>query len=420
MSEWINNKEYRQKKLKEIILKLHDGAAVEDVKAEFEKLTINVSASEITEMEQALVDEGMPVEEIQRLCDVHASVFKGSIEEIHASEAQTMPDDEVGHPAHTIKRENRAIEELMDGELSEALAKYSKEASATNGAILIEALKKLQTIDTHYRRKENLIFPYMEKHNITAPPKVMWGVDDEIRTKIKDVIAKLESGTESSDAIRESIEEAVIQVREMIFKEENIMLPMIEEVFTASEWADIEKESYGIGFTLIEGVERWSPNINEDLEIEIKNEANMSETPNYVTKDSQSKVAFDAGMLTAEEINSILNTVPVDMTFVGADNRVKYFTQGKERIFERPLTIIGREVKNCHPPKSVHIVEQIVEDLRTGKKEHEDFWIRMGEAFVYIRYFTVRSKQGEFLGVLEVSQDIKPITELEGEKRLMS
>jgi hypothetical protein len=198
------------------------------------------------------------------------------------------------------------------------------------------------------------------------------------------------------------------------------MLPMIEEVFTASEWMDIEKESYGIGFTLIEGVERWSPDIKEDTYTEFKKEVGVSETPNYVAKDSQSKVAFDAGMLTAEEINSILNTVPIDMTFVGADNRVKYFTQGKERIFERPLTIIGREVKNCHPPKSVHIVEKIVGDLRTGKKEHEDFWIRMGEAFVYIRYYAVRSKQGEFLGVLEVSQDIKPITELEGEKRLMS
>ena len=351
---------------------------------------------------------------------LHSSVFKGSIEEIHASEAQTIPDDEAGHPAHTLKRENHAIEELMDGEVSEALAKYSKEVSATNRAILIEALKKLQTIDAHYRRKENLIFPYMEKHNITAPPKVMWGVDDEIREKIKNVIAELEDSEESSEIIRELIEEAVTQVREMIFKEENIMLPMIEEVFTTSEWTDIEKSSSEIGFTLIKDVKRWAPLVQETSENAPISESSNAETPNYVATDSQSKIAFDAGILTAEEINSILNTVPVDMTFVGADNRVKFFTQGKERIFERPLTIIGREVKNCHPPKSVHIVEQIVEDLRTGKKEHEDFWIRMGEAFVYIRYFAVRSKQGEFLGVLEVSQNIKPITELEGEKRLMS
>ena len=139
----------------------------------------------------------------------------------------------------------------------------------------------------------------------------------------------------------------------------------------------------------------------------------------YVTAGSDSKVSFDAGSLTAQELNAILNTVPFDMTFVGDDNRVKYFTQGKERIFERPITIIGREVKNCHPPKSVHIVESIVEDLRSGRKDHEDFWLNIGERFVHIRYFAVRSKEGQYLGTLEVSQDIKPIRELEGEKRLV-
>ena len=116
-------------------------------------------------------------------------------------------------------------------------------------------------------------------------------------------------------------------------------------------------------------------------------------TIEQISTGGQQRVMFDAGSLTAEEINSILNTIPFDMTFVGADNRVKYFTQGKHRIFERPKTIIGREVKNCHPPKSVHIVEKIVEDLRNGKKDHEDFWIRMGGMFVHIRYFAIRNKQ---------------------------
>ncbi len=129
---------------------------------------------------------------------------------------------------------------------------------------------------------------------------------------------------------------------------------------------------------------------------------------------------FDAGSLTAEEINAIFNTLPIDMTFVGADDKVKYFTQGKERIFDRPKTIIGREVKHCHPPKSVHVVEQIVADLRSGKKDNEDFWIQMGEMYVLIRYYAVRGKQGEFLGTLEVTQDIKPIQDIKGEKRLMS
>ena len=191
------------------------------------------------------------------------------------------------------------------------------------------------------------------------------------------------------------------------------MIPMLMETFTMQEWIEIEKASAEIGYTLLHVVKRWIPKMDEKTVID--DSATKTEKLDDVTSQN---IKFDAGALTPEEINSILNTLPLDMTFVGADDRVKYFTQGKERIFDRPITIIGREVKNCHPPKSVHIVEQIVEDLRTGVKDHEDFWIRMGEMFVYIRYFAVRNKAGEFLGTLELTQNIKPITELEGEKRL--
>jgi DUF438 domain-containing protein len=191
----------------------------------------------------------------------------------------------------------------------------------------------------------------------------------------------------------------------MIFKEEEIMVPMLLDTLSMEEWVEVEKSSAEIGYTLLHAVKRWLPKIEQ-----------KNSEPRVLSNDNE--ISFDAGALTQDEINSILNTLPLDMTFVGADDKVKYFTQGKERIFDRPLTIIGREVKNCHPPKSVHIVEQIVEDLRNGVKDNEDFWIRMGDLFVYIRYFAVSNKQGEFLGTLEITQNIKPITELEGEKRL--
>lgn len=163
-------------------------------------------------------------------------------------------------------------------------------------------------------------------------------------------------------------------------------------------------------------MKRWLPKSGDSVEAtdDKDNSANVSNG----SLNINGAIPFDAGSLTPEEINSILNTLPLDMTFVDADDKVKYFTQGKERIFDRPKTIIGREVKNCHPPKSVHIVEQIVEDLKSGKKDNEDFWIKMGKVFVYIRYFAVRNKKGDFLGTLEITQNIKPITELEGEKRL--
>jgi len=417
MSELINNSENKQQKLKELIMKLHDGATAEEVQAEFAKLTVGVTATEITVMEQALVDEGMPVEDIQRLCNVHAAVFKGSIEDIHNDDKYVSLEFEQGHPINTFKLENVAIIEVLDNKIAVFSKKYAEDKSEENKAALLEAVLELSTIDKHYKRKENLIFPYMERYDITAPPQVMWGVDDEIRELIKGVLSNIQ--TPYSVVTIEEVDNLIEQVKEMIFKEEEIMFPMILEKFTQGEWMEIEKASAEIGYTLVSDVKRWSPKSEGTKTAPVANEgANVAS--GVVPKDSQTKVMFDAGSLTAEEINSILNTVPLDMTFVGADSKVKYFTQGKERIFDRPKTIIGREVKNCHPPRSVHIVEQIVKDLKSGKKDHEDFWIKMGPTFAYIRYFAVRNKQGEFLGTLEISQDIKPITELEGEKRLMS
>lgn len=410
MSELINNKEKKQAKLKAIIKKLHDGATVEDVKAEFDKLTIGVSSTEIVEMEQALVDEGLAVEEIQRLCDVHASVFKGAIEDIHNDDPTPPPALDEWHPINTFKKENRAIEDIIENKILKSLENSDKDG-------LVSGLKELSLIDKHYVRKENLIFPIMEKYNITAPPQVMWGVDDEIRQKIKDVTNWIVS-SDNISSLDTEVRDLTTQVNEMIFKEEEIMTPMIMDVFTQDEWSAIDNSSSEIGYIYIGEVQAWTPS-GEDI-VPLAPQAPQGAQVQYVATDSDSKISFDAGKLTAKEVNSILNTVPIDMTFVGADNRVKYFTQGKERVFPRPITIIGREVKHCHPPKSVHIVESIVEDLRSGKKDNEDFWIRMGEKFVYIRYFAVRDKEGEFLGTLEVSQDIKSITELEGEKRLVS
>jgi len=411
MSEFINNREYRQETLKALIKRLHQGETVEEVKADFEKLTTGISAIEITEMEQALVNEDMPVEEIQRLCDVHASVFKGSIEAIHEEDGFLVSDFDEGHPIHTLKKENRLIEDLIENNVLRYLSDYTEYPSKNREANIVDAMDKLATIDKHYSRKENLLFPYMERYGITAPPQVMWGVDDEIRGKIKVVQSLLKNEKPELALINNRTREVVEQVKEMIFKEEEIMIPMVLETFTREDWIEIEKASAEIGYTLLHAIKRWIPKASEFT-------SQPKETNNVEDYTSKDIIKFDAGALTPEEINSILNTLPLDMTFVGADDRVKYFTQGKERIFDRPLTIIGREVKNCHPPKSVHIVEQIVEDLKNGVKDHEDFWIRMGDMFVYIRYFAVRNKAGEFLGTLEITQNIKPITELEGEKRL--
>ena len=403
MSEMINNREYRQKVLKELITQLHQGKSVEEVKKQFEKLFSGVSASEIAEMEQALIVEGMPVEQIQKLCDVHAAVFKGSIEEIHRPQ---KPEETPGHPVHTFRLENKAIETFINQNVKPHAEEFLTSGSADSVQALLADIEKLEEVDKHYLRKENLIFPYMEKYGITAPPKVMWGVDDEIKAAIKEAKDLLAGSLESREQAYEKVKEATDKILDMIFKEENIMFPMILETLTEDEWAAIAEASDEFGYTLVQPKGKYRPN-----------QFSAGAEQPQAQKDA---VHFDAGFLTPEELNAMLNMLPFDITFVDKNDEVKYFTQGKERIFARPKTVIGRKVTNCHPPASVHIVEQIVADFKSGKKDHEDFWIKMGDKYVLIRYFAVRNEKGDYLGTMEVTQDIKPIQAITGEKRLVS
>ena len=390
MSELINNKEKRQQMLKKLILELHNGVDFDDVKQRFESQFSDVSAREISEMEQALIMDGMPVENIQKLCDVHAAVFKGSIEEIHIEEHDEKTP---GHPVHSFILENREIEKRVD---------FAKASALGNDTIALRKhLEILQEIDKHYSRKENLIFSLLEKHDITGPPKVMWAIDDEVRNELKNLIKNLADGNEAGDVLA-----TLKKISEMIYKEDNILVPMTLETFSEEEWLEIKESSDEIGFSYIEVEDIWRPS-----EAVAKPE---------VTAAVSGIVNLGAGALTELELKKMLNTLPVDITFVDENDRVKYFSEGTERIFPRPRTIIGREVSNCHPPASVHIVEQLVADLKSGKKDSEDFWIRMGDKFAYIRYFAVRDDDGNYLGTLEFTQNIKEITELEGEKRLVT
>lgn len=407
MSEIINNREYRQKVLKEIIKALHNGKSVEEVKPRFEALIKGVSASEIAEMEQALIKEGLPVSEVQRLCDVHAAVFKGSIEDIH-KEPEAVKKE--GHPLQVFKDENSAVEELIEKMINPFLDKLMSDDGDETVKKLLEGFRLLMEVDKHYARKENLLFPYLEKYGITAPPKVMWGVDDEIRASIRETIHMLENYDGDREKLISKANEAVVKVREMIFKEENILFPMAMDTLSEDEWKEIHDESPEFGFTLISPDSPWRPERVDPAE-QVRKEGETEENI----------VRFETGVLTHEEIEAMLNTLPLDITFVGKDDTVRYFSQGKDRIFARPKTVIGRKVHNCHPPASVHVVEKIVEDFKSGRKDHEDFWIRMNnDIMAYIRYFAVRNSKGEYLGVMEVTQNIRPIRELTGEKRLLS
>jgi len=405
MSELINNSEHRKKKLQQLIKSLHDGKDVEAVKAEFKKEFGEVSTEEISEIEKALIKEGLPVEEVQRLCDVHASIFEGSVTEIHKRHSEEI----IGHPINVLKEENKAIEKVINEEILPHLASYMEKEDKTSMLLLRVGLDRLAEVDIHYKRKENLIFPYLEKHGVTAPPRVMWGVDDEIRADIKELIIITSQPQVDKHELETKVKVTVKKVLDMISKENNILIPLLNDTLTFYEWIKIDEATSEIGYCLVRPVKSWK--VDEIQEVKKETEE---------LKPQENEVKFDAGQMTPEEINAVFNTLPFDLTFVDRHDNVRYFTQGKERIFARPKTIIGRKVSMCHPPASVHVVEEIINSFKSGEKDHEDFWIRMGNMFVYIRYFAVRNNVGEYLGTLEVTQNIKPITELEGEKRLVS
>ncbi|OQB47998.1 MAG: hypothetical protein BWY00_00936 [Firmicutes bacterium ADurb.Bin153] len=409
MSEMIHNRPgsmdpARQHHLRRLIKDLHQGRDPEDVKREFAALFASVSSEEIAAMEAELMAEGMPVEEIQRLCDVHAAVMGTSVAQVHGKD---HPEKAPGHPLNQLEEENRALEELVDASLKEAASAYRSGVSNENAYKLLEVLNTLTDVDKHYLRKENLIFPFLEKAGITAPPKVMWGVHDEIRVDIKKAKALIPSkGPEAADMA----DTVGRKVKDMIFKERNILYPMLKDALTEDDWAKVEKESDDVGYCLVAPKQRWIP-ARAVLYPEASAKAGDVQTEG---------MNLGTGTLTAKQLELMLNTMPVDVTFIDADDTVRYFSNSKERIFVRSKAVLGRAVQNCHPPKSMPIVQKILDDFRSKMKDHEDFWINMGGKTVYIRYFAVRDEDGSYLGTLEVSQEISGIKGLEGEKRMMS
>jgi len=403
MSELINNREHRQEVLKEVIKELHAGKTVEEVKAKFAKVIEGVSPAEIGKMEVALVKEGLPVEEIQYLCDVHAEVFKGTLDEIH------HPEQIPGHPVHTFKRENEALTKLVEEDIKPAMALFKEDDKKDNVIKLIELFNLLWDIDKHYSRKENLVFPYLEKYGVTAPPQVMWGVDDEVRAKLKSIKLDLKNYVGDKEPLLKKIDDALNQLVEMIFKEEKILFPMCLDTLTEDEWISIYNESDDIGYALVGPEKAWT-----------RQRTNIEEEEKDKGLTEGGYVKFETGVLSIKELNLIFNNLPGDITFVDAKDTVKFFSNSAERIFARTKAVLGRSVDNCHPPASVHIVEKLVDDFKSGAKDSESFWIKMGDKFVLIQYFALRDENGDYLGTMEYTQNVKSIRDLTGEKRLVS
>lgn len=385
--------------LKGIIEKLHRGVSLDEARREFEEVVGDAAPEEIAAMEQELINGGMPVEEIQRLCDVHVGVFQGSLDNQELKELQS------GHPAHTYMAENREIERVANKFVESCRALESQGEVALPEAL--DALDELAKVEIHYTRKENQLFPVLEHHKFTGPSQVMWGLHDEIRRQIKGLQAQFEGG-EIEGGAAAGIELAR-QITEMIYKEEKILLPTALSLISEAEWVRIRAGDDEIGYCYVEPGSEWQPEV----------EAAEAQGVGVEAAAVEGLLPLQTGVLTLEQLNGILTTMPVEFSFVDESDTVRYYSNHKERIFPRSPEVIGRKVHNCHPPQSVGTVIEILRAFKDGSRKEARFWLTIGGKFLVISYFPVFGGDGSYLGCLEVTQDATAVRALEGERRLL-
>ncbi|MBQ4387606.1 MAG: DUF438 domain-containing protein [Prevotella sp.] len=386
----------RTEMLKSYLQRLNNGESLEAVREDFAKNFDGVDSAEIMQAEQEMMKEGTPLTEVQKLCDVHSALFHGNtlnekisnavntvaspgfreqhdgwVETAHQNiDRATELRDIDGHPLQTLYAENDAL-----------MAVLSEKTS------LSEKLTKAREVAIHYAKKGDLLFPHLKvKYGIFGPSEVMWTVDDEIR----DEMSRLVRQADDSDVWAANVEVVLKRAAEMVYKEDNILFPLCAANFTDEEWQQIYRDSKQYAVCLGVEPKRWE-------------EAEQYEQPQPTYED---EVRMPGGHLTIEQLTAMLNTIPLEISFVDADNINRYFNEGP-KVFKRPQMAIDREVFSCHPPKIEPMVRAIINDFRSGKRDQVPVWTEKNGRSMLITYMAVRDKQGQYVGTMEIVQDME-------------
>ena len=406
MHEKVSEKSIKNKEaIKKLIKKLHDGEDSQKVKEEFKEVIKNLSSLEIAQAEEQLIKEGMPAEQIHHMCDVHLAVLQESLEE----ERDLAPE---GHPIHILMQEHVILLENINRlrDIYKEISKKDKFTAIINELTEIENIVDIiQQSENHYLREENVLFAYLEKYGVTQPPKIMWIEHDRIRDLKKNLISLIKNkGDHDFPTFLEKFHLYAHGLAEMLAshfpKENKILFPTAMKLLKDSDWVEVRKQFDDIGYFSL------SPDV-------IPEDAKIDETKSVIVDEKQ--IDLGTGVLDLEILQQIFKTLPVDTTFVDKDDVVKFYSEGPDRVFIRTPSVIGRLVENCHPSQSVDKVMKIIESFKNKTLDKAEFWLELGDRLIFIRYFPVRNKAGEYLGVLEVTQDITDIRKIEGEKRLL-
>ncbi len=380
----------RKELLKSYLKRLGEGEELECVRADFTEAFRDVDPTEIMQAEQEMLTEGTPLEEVQRLCDVHAALFREKIAESGAQvdaaklrEERTQRTQELtatpGHPLHTFARENEALERLLH---------EAKEASRI-GKVDEKLLGRLRELAIHYAKKGDLLYPVLNvRYGISGPSDVMWSVDDEIR----DELNSLSRTWEQDQKWFERFEAVLQRAEDMIYKENNILFPNCAVHFTQEEWAGIYQDAKDYATCLGVEPEQWE--IGEAR----KNERGRAAQEN--------EVVLVGGHLTLDQLEHLLNTVPIEITFVDEQNVNRYFNEGP-KVFKRPTMAIDREVFSCHPPRIGQKVRRIIEEFRAGTMDEVPIWMDKNGRTMLVRYMAVRDRGGKYIGTAEFVQDME-------------
>lgn len=375
-----------KEKLKAYLKRLNEGEELESVRADFSKAFSSVSAAEIMQAEQDLIAEGVPLNEAKKLCDVHSALFHGATNAEKAGESRAYVNKEErarelsgikGHPLYTFTRENEKISELIQ----ETLDKIEKNEDIS------PEVQKLREISVHYAKKGDLLYPHLKtNYEISGPSNVMWTVDDEIR----DEITRLSKSKNRDEDFISRLKAVLKRAEEMVYKENNILFPICAVNFTKEEWQGIYEDS-----------KDYAPCLG------VMNEAfdETGEKSIIPTHFDGKEVVMNGGHINLEQLTHILNTIPLEITFVDDKNINRYFNEGP-KVFKRANMAIDRDVFSCHPPKIEQMVRGVIEELRSGERESVDIWMeKQGKPFL-VRYMAIRNREKEYLGVMEVVQDM--------------